>query len=430
MQVVSNLLQLMDNAGRDPKLLYNMQAHLFQAIFRAQLAAGDIKRARMRIAQGKSPDWQGQHAADILAFVEPAWTLLCSPESAVPDEWETEAIVAARIIRQLSDIGDGLAWRIYNHDRGTIVALADHAPIGPISAVDKRRGLESEVEAIVAAYRDRGHFALMHDLTSVLRHTDLTELHPSGYRELQEVKASATKSSSAKASKQRRAAEAALDAAAGLHDLNLSNVRIVRLDTQLRTHIRGLESVLATAMMKGYVVTRVADRLIGALYFPTIAKSGADFVETYGQFKRDVEKTAQRMMPTSMHRLQGYVTLQDTDRPPFYAPFSVWPLPVSQRAALICDYMYIETLLDSEVVRRSLETASGDAVRCNLTPDEVFTIVGTDSVRTIHAFAIRQLLAEFITTDCFASASTEDVSQEVVKKHYVHVFANERAAWR
>lgn len=433
-QAVVGLLRLMDAAGRDPERLFNFQAMLFHAIYRAQLAAGDIKRARMRIARGKTPGWPAPHEADVVAYVSPPWTLRCSPDSTNPADWEIESAVAARVIRQLSDIGDGLAWRIYRHDRAQIIALADHDQTGTIVGAANRRGLEGEVGAVISTFKDRGRFALLHDLTTVLRHTDLTELHADGFRELHEVKAAATASATAKAKKQRIAAQAALNAAEGLEDLRLSDARVTRFGTQLRSHVRELESVLATAMRKGHVATRVGDRVVGAFYFPGTAGSDAGFAHAWGAFRIDVEKTSARVMPMADQRLQAPVNLQDGDRPAFVVPFSVWPLPVEQRAALICDYLYLETMVDSEVVRRALAAASGGEAFCHLatglTPDKVFTIVGADGVRGVHGIAVRQLLAEFVTTDCFAQAFTEDVAVPESTKNLIHAFANERAVWR
>jgi hypothetical protein len=427
--VVSKLLRLMDNAGRDPGLLFEMQKRLFHALYRAQLAAGDIRRVRKRIADGKHPDWQGAHSAEVLEYVQPSWKLRCAPDSVDPNEWELEAAVATRVARQLGDIGDGLAWRIYRHDRGLMIALADHTPISPIVADSKQSGLASEVGAVVAAFRDRGTFALLHDLTTVLRHTDLTELHADGYRELHEVKASSTRGSVSKASKQRHAATAALNAAAGTQDLNLSDVRIARVSTQLRTHVRRLEDVLALATANGHVVARVSDRVVGAWCHPSVVRSGLDADDMLRKFTVEVEKMARRVT-SSDYRLQASLTLQDCDRPSFCVPFSVWPLPSEQRAALICDHIQIVTIMDCEAVRYHLQTASGARVCYNQNADEVFTIFEARTRRTIHASAIRQLLAEFIVTGCFAAGVVEAVSQHRHRKRYVHVFANERACWR
>lgn len=70
--------------------------------------------------------------------------------------------MAARVVRQLRDVGDGLAWRVHHFDRGLITALSDHDSPGPIV---HKKGLGNEIGRVIECFRDNGHFALMHDLT-------------------------------------------------------------------------------------------------------------------------------------------------------------------------------------------------------------------------------------------------------------------------
>ena len=57
-------------------------------------------------------------------------------------------------------------------------------------------------------------------------------------------------------------------------------------------------------------------------------------------------------------------------------------------------------------------------------------LVGYD-VDIARAVAAKMgLKPEFVTTECFARAFTEDIGQDESKQNYIHVFANERAAWR
>lgn len=54
---VVDLLHRLDEAGSDPASLLDAQAHLFRASYRAQQAAGDIRRARKRLRGGKDTGW-------------------------------------------------------------------------------------------------------------------------------------------------------------------------------------------------------------------------------------------------------------------------------------------------------------------------------------------------------------------------------------
>lgn len=130
--VVNNLLDRLDRVGHNPGDLYNFQTALFRSSYRAQWAVADISRALKRLADKKDPGWQGQHDPDVLEFIEPLWTPACPRDSRDPRDWELEAVAAARIVRQLRDVGDGLAWRVHRYDRAVITALSNHPTSGLI----------------------------------------------------------------------------------------------------------------------------------------------------------------------------------------------------------------------------------------------------------------------------------------------------------
>jgi hypothetical protein len=430
--VVNNLLDRLDRVGHNPGDLYNFQTALFRCSYRAQWAVADISRALKRLADKKGPDWQGQHAPDVLEFIEPLWTPACAPDSRDPRDWELEAVAAARIVRQLRDIGDGLAWRVHRYDRAVITALSNHPTSGLIVGKD---GLDSEIGRIVENFRDSGHFTLMHDLTSVLRHHDLTEVHADGYRELHEVKTTQNRRTSRAAAKQRRAAEAALAAAAGTAPLEPTGAHITRSPVQLRTHIRELSGVLDVASRDGHVATRVGDRAVSALHFPTVAASGADFAKVWESYQARRAEVRGRLMPTAMNVLQGQLTFVDQQlRNPYFAPFSIYPLPPAQRAALICDLVLVEFAMDAQVLAAGFEKQAMPArVLLDYTsqPGADVLSVDTGSARmTVHAGAVSQLLHEMVRTDCFVQAFAAGAALADESGTFVLTFGNERAAWR
>lgn len=340
--------------------------------------------------------------------------------------------MAARVVHQLRDVGDGLAWRIYDYDRALILALSDHPLAGPIVP---KKGLEAEIGRIVQNFRDTGHFTLMHDLTTVLRHHDLTEVHADGYRELHEVKRTESSRARSDASKQRRALEAALAAAAGSAPLASSAAHITRSAVQLRTHVRELSGVLTVARRDGSAVTRIGDRVVGILHFPTIAASGADVRELWDRYQARRAEARQRLMPTAIHVLENKMTFADRDeRNPFLAPFAIFPLPVEQRTELICDLVLVETMTDVQALADGFEH-NGTPAQILLEPAsqpgaDVLAVVAGDRKMTVHASAVTQLLYEMVHTDCFAQAFTADGASTYGNGKFVLVFSNERAAWR
>lgn len=398
--VVGELLRRMDQAGHDPRLLYDFQVVLFGASYRAQQAEADIGRALGRLADGKGPDWMGQHDADTVEYLAPAWTPVCALDSCEPADWELEQVVARRVVRQLQDVGDGLAWRVHRYDRRLIVALADHPPAGRIVG---KTGLNAEIGRVVERFRASGEFSLLHDLATVLRHHDLTEVHADGYRELREIKTRPTKSARAKLSKQRRRAEAALAAAAGTAPLGSRGSHLVRSDRQLRTHVRDLSGVMTVAQRDGYVVTRVHDRVVGMLYFPTIAglESRQDQQEAFDAYRARLDATLNRLLTGTIPRLHAWIGFTET-RDAFFAPYCIYPLPIAQRTMLICDLMMVDAFMDADTLCRGFGDL-GLEVRYLLgpgsTPDaDVLTLGDGHSRMALHARAVSQLLFDFVRT--------------------------------
>jgi hypothetical protein len=204
---VKELLGLFDQA-HDPGIVRDVQSDLFQASYRAQQAAGDIRRARKRLQDGKAPGWPVDHGAELAEFMAPAWRLRCDPGSHADKDWSGELRVAERVVRQLRSVGDALAWRVFRYDRRAIVALSSNSPPGPFVG---KKGLGYELASVIDHWRERKTFTLLHDLTSVLRVMDSTELQPDGSLMVREVKSSPRASTS----RQVRIAEAALAAIDG-----------------------------------------------------------------------------------------------------------------------------------------------------------------------------------------------------------------------
>src|SRR5581483_5773506 len=188
--LVAQLLADLDKAGDDHEALLHLQADIFRASFRAQLAAGDIARTQKRLDIGKAPGWSENHTAEEREMVgDSPWRLAVSTTSREPKEWWIESEVASRCVRQLRAVGDALAWRVYLYDRRAILALSRNAPTGPIV---RKAGLGLELGYIVRDWEKHRRFTLLHDLTSCLRIADVSEVHANGQRLLAEIKASPT----------------------------------------------------------------------------------------------------------------------------------------------------------------------------------------------------------------------------------------------
>ncbi|MBI5727733.1 MAG: hypothetical protein HY965_07765 [Ignavibacteriales bacterium] len=103
------------------------------------------------------------------------------------DYWKSELTNYTLIKKALMDIGDGIAWRIYNYDRSVIYHMCvNNNPSGPI---EFDRGKIKEIEAVDDLARDDETTDIIyHAITNFLLIGDLTITDRNGNTEIIEVK--------------------------------------------------------------------------------------------------------------------------------------------------------------------------------------------------------------------------------------------------
>jgi hypothetical protein len=433
--VVTELLEALD-ASSTPEDLYDVQADLFRFSYRAQMAAFGIGRAVGRLKARKLPDWSPAPDDAAAAFATPSWRLRCDPACLDPDEWVVERRVAERVIRQLRAVGDSLAWRVFGYDRRLLIALSRNDPPGPFV---NKAGLDYELGRITDIKRERGNFALMHDLTSVVRILDITEVDAAGRRLLHEVKSSTARSAQAKAAKQIKRAErllAAVDGGQPLPDEEATT--LWRATAQHRTDARALVPLLDRAEREGFASARVRDRIVGVIHLLTVARTAEPPQEPWNEYaaRRDVLLDRHIGLQDGLHRLTA--SSPDTAaRDPAVAPWGIYPLPARHRAALICDYLALQVFMSADQVAQRFQRRGFSAQVMLPIPGGIFegdtgviSVSGEHAGMIMHGNAAYQLLMEFIDTDRFVDASLEVLRLPRSFSRTLLVYSNERASWR
>jgi hypothetical protein len=433
LSAVTSLLEELDVAGSDPGRLGTFQEQLYRATYRAQQAGHDIRRAVSRLKSGKNTGWPVAHDLETAAFVAPPWHLSCEPDCRDSTAWETELRVAERVDRQLKAVGDALAWRVHRYDRRIIIALSRNSPPGPFVG---KAGLAYERGAVRDFWEKHQHFALMHDLTSVLRIVDITEVRADGFRMLREIKANPD----ASVGRQIRLAQEALAATDGSSPLPGSGPEtepfLWRSSAQLRTHIRSLPPLIDQASAHGFWIGRTGDRVAGIVNLLVAAQNGRAPAQQWAEYQGNLEDALRRHLPDSLHRMKA-ISADLAGRDPAIAPYGIYPMPAWQRAGLICDYLIIEgTMTDRTLItaleRRRLATrlllpaASGH----RSAGQNVLEITRRDRSLVLHGAAVNQLLLEWIMTDRYADAIAELLDTEHPSPRGVLTFSNEVAVWR
>lgn len=433
LDVITTLLRRIDAAGDDVAALYDAQAHLFRFSYRAQLAAQGLRRALRRVTAGRNPGWPVAHDADTTDFTGPIWRIICAPDNRDEDAWRLERQVAERVIRQLRAVGDTLAWKVHRYDRRVILALSRNDPPGPFVG---KTGLGFELGAVFEIMCERGNFALLHDLTSILRIMDLTEVERGGRRMLREVKSSSSSSATTKFRKQIRRAERLINAIDGGQPLpGEERTHLWRAQAQLRTHVRALQPLLDSAESQGHAVTRIRDRVVGAVHLLSAAALGDPVVQLEA-YTAALNNCLTRHLGAARHHLRA-VSADAAARDCATAPWGIYPLPPHQRAALICDYLITNTYMSADGLAAQFRRRAVNAQL--LLPDangsfdsdtDVLAITHRQRRVRIRGAAIYQLLIEFIHTDRFVEAFLELLDTPDIPDHAVLTFSNEKRSWR
>ena len=429
---VARLLQMLDAANGDLGSWRAIQEELYRASYRAQQAGHDLRRAMGRLDDGKDPGWPVAHDSETKTFIAPEWRLNFYADERDRAAWDTELRVAERVDRQLKAVGDVLAWQVFRYDRRIIIALSQNDPPGPFAG---KPGVARERQTVADLWTRYGHFALMHDLTSVLRIVDITEVQANGSFILHEIKSNPR----ASVNRQVRMAKAALAAVDGREPLPsrgpVPQPFLWRSNAQLHTHVRQLRLLVDQACARGFWVGRTADRVVGVVNLLVAARNGRSPSEQWAEYEDNRESALDKHLPPSLHRMKG-ISADVAGRDAAVAPYGIYPLDPWQRAGIICDYLIIEGTLADQGLIGSLEKR-GFAARSLLPAangmrsarDEVMEVVKGNRRMVLHGAAINQLLLEWIHTNRYADAIGELFKTPDPASQGVLTFSNERGAW-
>ena len=337
-RIVESIEQL--RALEQPGDFCEFQRLLFGLLYQVEERRGQCSRMIKRLRRGRgAPEDAPQ-----------------PPNSGNPSQeasWELEAYVYERLARQLRTVGDGFAWRCFGYNRQVIQALSRNDSAGLMYG---KIGLPYELGTIQHLWESDGRFALHHDLTNCLRIADLTEFTGDGGALLREVKRTPH---SEKAQADR--AQAAIDAL--MHGGELPGgrpgARLVRLDEPYVTSLSELGKLLEQAKEHGCRGIALSQgRALIATSLPACIRIWAAGHEAQGQALASTRREAieQAGIGEAMHHIRG-ISGDTAARQPILAPWSIYPFPPADCAALICDLLMFETITSDQAIMKSFEHA-------------------------------------------------------------------------
>jgi hypothetical protein len=282
------------------------QRALFQLVHAAETARAEVRRVVKRLKRG-------------LGVPSDAPELPTGADISDPDSWRLEDLTRERVVRQLRSVGDGLAWRVTGFDRCFILALSRNAQAGPMAG---KAGLPFELGAVIELWEQRGHFALLHDLTSCLRIGDITEFTTDGRRLLHEVKAHGKGTAP-----QLQRMETAVRAVNEGGPLPGSTERLLQVETPLATDLHLLKVALDLADTRGVVgVKAPGGRALVAGNARTLARSGSNPDAALADWNSSRQRALRRAGIDSHNHHLSMRTGDWAARNPAAVPYAVYPL--------------------------------------------------------------------------------------------------------
>lgn len=393
------------------------QRHLFKAVYQAEERRGQCSRVLKRFRARKRPPADAPPPA--------------VGDATSPTAWQREALVFERAARQLRTVGDGLAWRAFGYDRRRILALSRNDSPGMMFG---KAGLPYELGRVEDIWRDRKHFALLHDLTNCLRIADVSEFTDEGVV-LHEVK-----KNSRLESKQRRRIEEAINAV--MHGGSLPGgvieARLVELQQPYAADLQPLNDAIQLACKHGSRGMRLDQgrALITTAPHLVASKWGEEYergaVWLSGIKARALNRAG---IQDARHHIIGR-SADTASRSPSMAPWSIYPFSAEDCAALICDEVIFETVISLDVLAERLASIGLDVEV--LLPEADRELIGDmnilratrgDRSITLHPHGLSPLLYELMSPNVWAMGVKEALMGASDSGEPVLVFADEAKWW-
>jgi hypothetical protein len=457
--VVRDLLTEL-RACSSPGDYFQMQRQLFGDLLLTQGRINDLRRTIKRVSVGKPLDevFAGEyaryvvdaHASAVLRQIaEHLRPLRSASVSSEQYSWlHLEELVVRRIEVQLRAVGDALAWRVLHFDRRYVHALSRNDRTGPMTSgryrpptaeefvdladgttaplPDTKAGLSWELGRATQLFQTKGTFALLNDLTNVIRIGDLTEID--GDRVfLHEVKAPNRRQDAEQVRRGQQAIAAIND---GANLPGAAGTRLRDSTVVAQQHLVRLRQLVRKADGDGYSAATLEPGWVAtvlSLGLPDDRRSrrfpGNERQEAAWQHAQQV---AHRAAKISSSPIVHALSTDTAGRATEHAPWGIYPFDPDVCARLICDYILIECSVSLPAVAAAIRRQGAEVKELPVpqplsTVDQAILLVAVpygeqhpligDHLQMkgtqITARNLRQPLLETWTLDSWAAAIVE-----------------------
>lgn len=174
------------------------------------------------------------------------------------DDNQLGIAVVKRLILILQRIADSIAWRALSYDRVLVQLLAEHSKTGFLDET-----IFGDFEGARKITENGNAVVLVNDLTTILRHGDLTVIYPDT-RGMQIIENKSGKSRDGRSNRQKKFLSDLLNFLNTGIRISKDGTKdyLFRVDTPLQTHHAKVAEVMDQARKKGYQKMLISDCLV------------------------------------------------------------------------------------------------------------------------------------------------------------------------
>ena len=262
-------------------------------------------------------------------------------------EAERQIRIHEAIRRCIRDLGDGIAWRLFDYDRAVLAELADR-PSGKSVNIE---GLESELVEFISVFYSNDGIALLTDLTHFIKLGDIVIKKDDATYEIVEVKKG--HKSSGRITRQRQEMRSTVEFLnEGEREINGARFVISEADITPETAHSNIRTLLAGAEKQGAAVEKIGDYLI--VFCVDVHKTvevGSDkskaIVNKASDAANDLADKGDFVLPFPAD--DRYIVVRNS------APWSIFPFTESDRIKLITGGLYLKAYVNISAVLRYFE---------------------------------------------------------------------------
>ena len=275
-------------------------------------------------------------------------------------DWADRRLMSCRwLLLRFRSIGDGLAWRLYDYDRGALRLMVEHEFV---SAPRADIGLMSELTRLAARSTGSPSRSLLHSVTNFLRFGDITFREEGSDRLIiEEVKTSDGPSGRAeRQAAHRQLMQQALDS--GVAEVEGRKIRRIRSHRRFRTHARILSGAITDALQK-YASSRVIEDYLSLVVLASSRMISEQPQSLWGTFsERHIARltnVARRHDDVLLPPLNNLTALSTLSR--IAAPAGIFPLPAEQRFMMLTGDVIVISVLNVSGLARWFRKRGWDA---------------------------------------------------------------------